>query len=548
MSIAIPIHRAAILSATAVIQSHAASMLGAEAQGLALDFTDQFWLAATGHYGSAKVIDTGTPANNFDSIPDALLTYTGTTKLCRQSDGVYRYGPHNLYVNSAAPANQSITVVSGASYAVTITGSVSVTASGAATGTWTAGTNTFTAATATLTLGSTSGSGTVHVRRTPSDSTYLATGASAKYGLPFEWDTSGVLQGILVEPQATNLNPYSRPQAAWGIKVGYALTENSISGVLGGTTSVTLLTRTAGQAYAAGPSGIAKAAAAMQYTRSMIVKKSVGDYLTSTIQGAGGGERSNASFNLSTGAVISTQVVGTFTGASARVINLGDGWYLLTHTATTSTDLTVNAYLSIGSVLLASVDASDTGYPGTVASVYVEHDQLETGAVPTSPITTYGASAVRANDSQTLAYSRLPTMSGSGYSLFVHAVLRYGPNGGYQTFLALRNAAFSEVATLNVNPAGALKLYAVAAGIVSADISSGVTQSNGVPFKIAGSWAPNDFRISGNGSAVVSDTSGAKPSAFTLLEIAGSYVPFYVKSAVITPHPSTNTELQAITA
>ena len=207
MTIAVPILRAAIISGgtPSWVQSHAASMLGAEAQGLALDFTDQFWLAATGHYGSAKVIDTGTPANNFDSIPDALLTYTGTTKLCRQSDGVYRYGPHNLYVNSAAPANQSITVVSGASYAVTITGSVSVTASGAATGTWTAGTNTFTAATATLTLGSTSGSGTVHVRRTPSDSTYLATGASAKYGLPYEWDANGTLKGILVEPQATNL-------------------------------------------------------------------------------------------------------------------------------------------------------------------------------------------------------------------------------------------------------------------------------------------------------------------------------------------------------
>lgn len=185
--------------------SLASQALAAETQGLAIDLTDNYFYQSTGRYGSAKVKDTGTPANNFDSIPGDLLTYTGTTKLTRQSDGVYRYGPHNLYVNSATPANQSITVVSGASYSVTITGSVSVTASGAATGTWTAGTTTFTAATATLTLGSTSGSGTVHIRRTPSDSTYLPTTSSARYGLPFEWNTSGVLQGILVEPQATNL-------------------------------------------------------------------------------------------------------------------------------------------------------------------------------------------------------------------------------------------------------------------------------------------------------------------------------------------------------
>ena len=41
--------------------------------------------------------------------------------------------------------------------------------------------------------------------RYPADSTYLATTTTARYGLPFEWSAAGTLQGILDEPQSTNL-------------------------------------------------------------------------------------------------------------------------------------------------------------------------------------------------------------------------------------------------------------------------------------------------------------------------------------------------------
>lgn len=186
--------------------SGAALLAAGETQALALDFTDDFFEGTTGLFGSAYVLDTGTPANNYNSHPYGLLTYTSPSlKMTIGPDGLLRFGAHNLYLNSATPANQSITVVSGATYAVTITGATSVTASGAATGTWTAGTQTFTAATTTLTFGSTSGAGTVHVRRTPSDSTYLATTSAARYALPHEWDSSGNPLGILVEEARTNV-------------------------------------------------------------------------------------------------------------------------------------------------------------------------------------------------------------------------------------------------------------------------------------------------------------------------------------------------------
>lgn len=190
-----------------------------DGQGLVFDFAND---------QSAKIQDTSTPANNYSSSgivsagaltgPGGKITYTSpSTKLCRQQSGLYARQAHNLYLNSAAPANQSVTVVSGATYRMTITGSVSITVSGAATGTYTSGNNDFTAATTTLTCGSTSGSGTVHLRRTPSNDDYLATSGSQVYSLPYEWDTSGTCLGVRVEEARTNLCLYSNDltQSNW---------------------------------------------------------------------------------------------------------------------------------------------------------------------------------------------------------------------------------------------------------------------------------------------------------------------------------------------
>jgi|GEM_PF-1219337 len=75
----------------------ASTLLSGETDGLAFDFTDQ----------SARVKDTGTPANEYNSVglvssgslvgPAGLLTYSApSVKLCRQQSGNYAYAAHNL--------------------------------------------------------------------------------------------------------------------------------------------------------------------------------------------------------------------------------------------------------------------------------------------------------------------------------------------------------------------------------------------------------------------------------------------------------------------
>jgi hypothetical protein len=157
---------------------------------------------------------------------DAAMTHTRSGNATMvDSDGVLKWAPHNLALNSATPATQSITVVSGADYTVECTG-VSIALSGAGTGTATEGSPVeITAGTTTLTLTVTGSTGTMWVyrsdlggmvsvpedaRATPSATTYVPTTSAARY-LPrrghriyngAEW----VNEGVLVESEArTNL-------------------------------------------------------------------------------------------------------------------------------------------------------------------------------------------------------------------------------------------------------------------------------------------------------------------------------------------------------
>jgi hypothetical protein len=328
----------AVLSAGAARGSGASKMLSAETQGLALDFTDSFWYGSTGMRGSARVKDTGTPANNYDSHPFGLLSYASpSVKMCRQSDGLYRYGAHNLCLQSETLASSPWVSANGGTCAANTITDASVSAyagwqqpvSGLVIGApytatyWvkksdadpvvfpeiqlsiaTGGRHYATLNTKTGEVGHRSGGVTegldycesdgnywklsltvvafassgnltiypaitsslngagnvsltgyvavdrVHLRRTPSNSVYLATAGAARYGLPYEWDASGNAIGILVEETRTNLLLFSSDltNAAW-TKTNATPTKTA-TGPDGVANSASTLTATAGNGVA----------------------------------------------------------------------------------------------------------------------------------------------------------------------------------------------------------------------------------------------------------------------------------------------------------
>lgn len=473
-----------------------------ETQGLSIDFTDSFY-SSTGFFGSASVKDTTTPANNYDAAPttatSSLLTYSSpTAKLTRGSSGLFRYQAHNLYLNSAAPANQSITVVPGATYSITITGSVSMVASGAATGTWTAGAVNFTAATGTLTLASTTGAGTVHLRRTPSESTYLATAGTARFALPMEWNTSGTPLGIRVESAATNLCLWSNDltNAAW--------TKSNM------TTSRT----------ATGPDGVANAATICTATAGNATALQA---ITSTSQAriTGVGLRRRTG----TGNVDLTQDNGTTWTTQA----LTSSWQIFPLPSVTSANPTV------GIRIVTSGDAVDVAY--------FKH---ETGAVLTSPIETFGATVTRAADNISLATSAFPW---SNTEVTIVAQV--------SSFATTAVAIVEAAATARADARAALEYSApsIRAVATAAAFSSQYTQSFTVTLanqnKIAARFRTNDFHSAANGILGTPDTSGTF-AASPLVNVtfgsqgAAGHLNGHLQTILILPRAASNTELQTL--
>lgn len=82
-------------------KSLAETLAEGESAALSLDFTDDYFHSGTGFYGSAYIVDPTTPANNYDSHPYGLLSYTSpSNKLLRKSDGYFRFAAHNMLTSS----------------------------------------------------------------------------------------------------------------------------------------------------------------------------------------------------------------------------------------------------------------------------------------------------------------------------------------------------------------------------------------------------------------------------------------------------------------
>jgi hypothetical protein len=496
-------------SVTPVGVSLAALMLTGETDGVAINFLDDYFFASTGFYGSARVKDVATPANEYDSHPYGLLTYTSPApKLTRQSDGLFKYTRHNLYLNSGAPANQSITVLGSATYAVTITGSVSVTASGAATGTWTAGTQTFTAATGTLTLGSTSGAGTVHVYRTPNASaTYLATTGAIRYALPYEWAVGGAMNGVLLEELRQN-------SALWG--------SDFTNAVWTKTTMTTAKTAT-------GPDGVANSASTLTASAGNATA------LQTTVLGSAA--RTVACFmKRRTG---SGTVELTMNGGSNwSSVTVPTDWGLVQMASATSSNPT------IGIRIVTNADAIDVAW-----------FTLEDGANITSPIETFGASVQRAADSLTLGTSAFPlsatlgTITAQAKAPPATSAL-HGGNG--PTVYSLDNGTSSEVACIiRTATTNAANGRVDDGGATQATITVG-TWNNDAVGRHALAFASNDFQFAFDGTLGTADSSGTLPTVTTMRfggrgTAASGFMNGHRQTVRYLPRRASNAELQTFT-
>lgn len=373
-----------------------------DGQGMVMDFADD---------QSVKIVDTSTPANNKDSSgivssagalvgPGASLTYTSpSTKLCRQSSGLFLRQAHNLAPYSEDFGTGGSSTATGAGSAATLTSNYATGPYGEMTATrlqvsLNGGTSTSDISSGRITLAETAGASYVcdvwikstdgsssysmqltdasgagvaitvtgtwqkfttgavvavggasqphyirlrggqtptnansadvlvshwHIYRYPANTDYVKTTTAAVYTLPYEWNTSGECQGVLIEPAATNLLINNRTLASWAFSVSSAAT--TVTGISGVSNSATALTFS-GAGYASYNFFGGAVASSTQWSGSAFMKKHASS--SATVLTLGGPIGGFGSLDKVDGVAVTPAfgatnyiVNGTFTGGSS---------------------------------------------------------------------------------------------------------------------------------------------------------------------------------------------------------------------------------------
>lgn len=576
--------------------SGASGLLAGETQGLALDFTDDFYYATTSLYGSARVIDTGTPANNYNSHPYGLLTYTNpSAKMTMGPSGLLRFGAHNLIlsaedfshalwikidatvtandavapdgtltadkvvfadasanilqsVTTSFPTNLSIWILGTASQTIQVNDGTNPNAV-TLTGAWQQVTVNTTVANPFINV-STNGSTTAttvwlwraHIRRTPSDDTYLATTSAARYALPYEWSSAGVLQGILVEEARTNLLTYSEQfdNAAWSTTACTVTANAAVSP--DGQTTAELLTPTAVSSFHR-INNAAAAAATTSGTLSCFVKPNGYTQIALRENSASG---VSAVFLLTgSGSVVGTHSVAGHTASNAVITALANGWYRLSFTYTLSGSATssLGIYVLNGTWTTGDPHSLTFTADGT-SGAYVWGAGHDAGAFATSYIPTLASTVTRAADNISLATSAFPYLQ-SATTVYI----KYNYIGATTTPypIALDNGAgLSVFAGIRHNA----NQFNTQAGAVT--ISPGLTTPGSN--KIAFAQASADRAVSANGNAANTSVAAYTPGLATSLAIGqlGGTPSVYASTCYISqimylPRRASNAELVTLT-
>lgn len=290
-------------------------------------------------------------------------------------------------------------------------------------------------------------------------------------------------QGLLVEPQQTNLMTHSRMGTGWVANNSPTVTFNNLLGPDGTVTGTRV---TAGSAVVdTGHYHVAAGTPGQPYSESFIVTNV--SACTSLRLGPSGAR------------VTVNPVAGTITSAQGGAINptitpLAYGWHLVTfsHTATGS-------------------NVVDVVYTDLACSYGVWHAQLEQSAFVGSPIVTTGSTATRGADTVNVAW-------GNAFPISMVAEFEFNGTPGRVAVFDNSNAATYANMVLVQTAATSLTLDVTRNGSTVASLTQGGLVK-GDRVRVAISVDENDVRLCVNGGAVLADTSASVPVGINLLSL-----------------------------
>ena len=272
-------------------------------------------------------------------------------------------------------------------------------------------------------------------------------------------------------------------------------------------------------------------------TRSVYVK--AGERFRFEIQAdsAAYGAVQRAGFNLQT--VTASITTGTGT---ARIVNVGNGWYRCSFTAPAATAISA----STGGQFRILDDAGNPSYAGNGTSgLYLWGAQREDGAFATSFIPTVASTVLRNVDVATMT----STNFSSWYTATIGAAVVWAiPQAvtGVRPLLQFDDTTALEIITLRGNVADP-ELYIVDGGVAQAQIDAGTIVAN-TAYKLSGGWDTNNCAAAKDGGTVGTDVVATIPTP-TQLRIGSdgtNYASAIIQKVLYYPQRIINAEVQAI--
>jgi hypothetical protein len=315
--------------------------------------------------------------------------------------------------------------------------------------------------------------------------------------------TSWVCKGGLIEEQRTNLLQYSESfntTPYWQPASGASVTANQAVAPDGNTTADNV----------AGVNGFYQNSAGMgsstaTNTGSIFAKANGSSEIKLRINEWGSGTNFiEGTFNLSTGAATATNG-GSGSGATASMVNVGNGWYRCIITGKPSTTAGTCGF-----------------YPyGMTTSVYCWGAQFEAGASFASSYipSVSNASTTRSADVMQITGSNFSGFWNQSEGTFATECDAYGFNASGVNYMGVASTGgLSQYAFVGRFQGSLSSLnYQVYNG--SPDCSITLTPAGSNPTKSAFGFKANDCAASANGGAVSTDTTVAMTTALTQLEI-----------------------------
>ena len=367
---------------------------------------------------------------------------------------------------------------------------------------------------------------------------YYPTQATAYYGPRFDYNPSTLAaQGLLIEEQRANLLTYSEAfdtTPNW-VLTNSTITANATSAPDGSLSADKWIANSGATSYLI-LQVVSKSAVSTTYSYSLFAKQAeLSVFRLYFNDAATAANRGEATFDLSSGTTSSVTRAGTFTNASANIQSVGNGWYRCSLVVTTGIETSVQCRIAP---------------PGTVptgdgtSGLFLWGAQVEAGAFPTSYIPTTTTALTRAADVASVN-TLSPWYNASEGTIYAESTC-FAPTSSFDPVAEIGTGVVAAVSVgRNLTDSRAFGAGA------SLNQGSGTFPQNTLVKQAVGAQE-NNFALSTNGSAVVTDLATSPMAAATTLFIGykdiNTILNGHIRRITYYPRRLSNAELVAITS